>query len=268
MPSTSFHDTWPRRALTLASISLFRRLCPRSGRVLFLPGGICIKYGGSIHLSEAAAMRLVATSTSIPVPTLLCAFERKGTTYLVMRRIKGDHISTNWHQRSEASRAALLAQLRGYLRDLRHLPHPRPGWVAAADLTTLHDVRVEPDRAGFGPFPNSSAFHRFLRDGIADATGHLPDVQRLMALQGEKDYATCMTHGDLSSINILVRNDRIVGIIDWEMAGWYPVYWEFTNAQYGHPYDLLWAKEMDRVLSAFPRELEMEQLRRKYFGAI
>lgn len=34
------------------------------------------------------------------------------------------------------------------------------------------------------------------------------------------------THGDLSSLNILARVDDIVGIIDWETAGWYPSYWE------------------------------------------
>jgi len=32
------------------------------------------------------------------------------------------------------------------------------------------------------------------------------------------------THGDLSSLNVLVRGDQIVGIIDWETAGWYPSY--------------------------------------------
>ncbi|QPG97842.1 hypothetical protein C2857_006930 [Epichloe festucae Fl1] len=27
----------------------------------------------------------------------------------------------------------------------------------------------------------------------------------------------------------MVHNGRISGIIDWESAGWYPEYWEFTT---------------------------------------
>lgn len=29
------------------------------------------------------------------------------------------------------------------------------------------------------------------------------------------------THNDLQPSNIIVSNDRIVGIIDWEMSGWF-----------------------------------------------
>lgn len=37
------------------------------------------------------------------------------------------------------------------------------------------------------------------------------------------------THGDLSPRNIIVLNDKIVGIVDWEEAGWFPEYWEYVK---------------------------------------
>lgn len=57
-------------------------------------------------------------------------------------------------------------------------------------------------------------------------------------------WQTTFTHGDLQRKNIVVSNvtseaggedgkvagDFKVTIIDWEVAGWYPSYWEFSRA--------------------------------------
>ena len=78
-----------------------------------------------------------------------------------------------------------------------------------------------------------------------------------------------VTHGDLSSFNILVRGDRVVGIIDWETAG-YPSYWEYSMAWWlFHPDNEFWRWETDRFLDPImPQELEMEKMRIRYFGDV
>lgn len=38
------------------------------------------------------------------------------------------------------------------------------------------------------------------------------------------------THGDLTSVNIMVEDGNLAGIIDWEGGGYFPVRWEFTSA--------------------------------------
>jgi hypothetical protein len=60
----------------------------------------------------------------------------------------------------------------------------------------------------------------------------------------------------------------IVGIIDWETAGWYPSYWEYTSAHQVNPQNSFWADEIDNFLQPMPDELKMEQTRQKYFGDI
>ena len=36
------------------------------------------------------------------------------------------------------------------------------------------------------------------------------------------------THGDLTNANIMVENGFLTGIVDWETAGYFPVWWEYV----------------------------------------
>lgn len=45
------------------------------------------------------------------------------------------------------------------------------------------------------------------------------------------DHSIVFTHGDLNMLNILVRDGRIVALLDWESAGFYPEYWEYACAR-------------------------------------
>jgi hypothetical protein len=77
---------------------------------------------------------------------------------------------------------------------------------------------------------------------------------------------TTFTHGDLSSLNILARNDNAVGIINWETAIWFPPYWEYTTARQVNPENSIWREEIDKFLEPIPDAFVMEQLRQRYLG--
>lgn len=47
--------------------------------------------------------------------------------------------------------------------------------------------------------------------------------------QRPEQYSVKFTHADLNASNILVEGGHITGIIDWEFAGWYPEYWDYTK---------------------------------------
>lgn len=59
------------------------------------------------------------------------------------------------------------------------------------------------------------------------------------------------THGDLHRGNIIISSSkpaRILAIVDWEQAGWYPDYWEYCKALYTCWYEEV-ATRLDRPLS-------------------
>lgn len=38
------------------------------------------------------------------------------------------------------------------------------------------------------------------------------------------------TNGDLTHVNIMVKDGNPTSIVDWDRAGYYPVQWEYASA--------------------------------------
>lgn len=239
------------------------------GGVIFISPRLCIKSTPFTRLAEAHAMLFVAKHTNIPVPKVHCAFAEKGQTYILMERIEGDTLARAWSQRSDESRTRILHQLKAMVEELRGIAAPPGVGVSNIDGGPIFDHRL-PRKSSWGPFATIQDFHRELRSGI-----HAGDIQDDASSPGVKGMASfheqawqspVFTHGDLSALNILVRGDRVVGIVDWETAGWYPPYWEYTSAKHTNPQNLWWQDEVDKFIAPMPEALEMETIRRRFFG--
>ncbi|TVY53960.1 hypothetical protein LCER1_G007144 [Lachnellula cervina] len=280
--SREYNNNCLSRKRTLAAIRLHDPQSYFQGGVFQIPFNRIVKFGRDVQLAEAAALRFVAKHTTIPVPKVHCAFEHKHVKYIVMDRIDGEEIGKGWSERPEAERASLLRQLKGYFDQLRNIPHPRPGIIAAVDMQELYEPRTYNGRYGFGPFANEADFNRFLRFGIKDGRGVLKetgekslvtaeersDMRMVVKMQDQLQgtHKICFTHGDASSSNVLVKKGKIVALIDFELSGFYPEYWEYTCAMNVNSQDGFWKAEIEKFLDPYPRELEIEENRRKHFG--
>lgn len=230
----------------------------------------CIKSTGFTSLSEAAAMEFVRQNTSVPVPKVYCAFIRKGRTYIVMQRISGDMLARGWVKRSESSKQKILCQVKAMLEEIRHLPVPDDVGVANVGGGPIFNILL-PKTPWWGPFESIQDFHRALRndiEGIDLDDEKLPGLRELIAFHKQSDHSLVLTHGDLSSLNIMAKGDTVTGIIDWETAGWLPRYWEHTSAWHVNPANTFWQNEVDNILYCDPYALNMEAIRRRYFGHV
>jgi hypothetical protein len=55
---------------------------------------------------------------------------------------------------------------------------------------------------------------------------------------------------------------RLAGIVDWENAGWYPEYWDYTKAYFVTKWHKRWLRMVDDVFGQFGdfgRELTIER---------
>ncbi|KAM9879652.1 hypothetical protein VDGL01_06316 [Verticillium dahliae] len=231
---------------------------------------MCIKVKPVASLAEANAMRFVARHTSVPVPNVYCAFIHKGATYLVMSKMRGKMAWYGWQARTEESKSIVLAQLRQMVTELRSVPPPDGVSVGGVGGGPFCDCRL-PFKLLWGPFTTTRDFHEALANSAdlnADYACLPDDVHELLEFYRQSDTQLVLTHGDLSSLNILVEGDDVMGIVDWETAGWLPPYWEYTCAKYVNPVNEFWAAEIDKFLEPMPYELKMERVRQKYFGAL
>ncbi|KAF6788173.1 hypothetical protein CSOJ01_15068 [Colletotrichum sojae] len=63
-------------------------------------------------------------------------------------------------------------------------------------------------------------------------------------------------HGDLDVENLIVKDENLVGIIDWEVSGYFPVWWEFTASglslgEANHAWQLLLLEHIEDYTEAY-----------------
>jgi transposase-like protein len=118
---------------------------------------------------------------------------------------------------------------------------------ACYDHRVIAGLDYDEDRADFiGPFLNEDEFNHALR---CDA---LPEVIH------RGGHKIVFAYGDLNMRNIMVENGKGTGIVDWETAGFYPSYWEYTKAHFVTKRHWRWLRVVNKVskeLGDYQREL-------------
>ncbi|KAF9067680.1 hypothetical protein BDP27DRAFT_1403723 [Rhodocollybia butyracea] len=123
----------------------------------------------------------------------------------------------------------LLTDLRTVLTQIRAMPPPETGAICGVDggpLIWAHCC----DRTILPPVESIASFHDLLLQKVHWKSRL--DRIRLIALPvHSKKHRICFTHSDLNPSNIVVKDDRLAALIDWEFSGWYPEYWEYTQLE-------------------------------------
>ncbi|KAJ7209180.1 kinase-like domain-containing protein [Mycena pura] len=179
-----------------------------------------------------------------------------------MDYVEGKELEAVWHDLQPVDLLSIMHQLRDYIGQLRMLVPPRPGAIEALDGNACKDFRIRTDP--FGPFSSVAEFQTFLgrdwlmENKLAEYEEFVPALQRCAS----RSYRTVFTHCDLAPRNILVKGQHIVAIVDWEMGGCYPEYWEYTQAFFsnmGYPKGFWELFEKEAVPQKYPDELITER---------
>lgn len=275
--SLAINNTLPRRLLTRLALKTLGKLHKSDGLCTPISKPAIIKTGFRVHLTEAATMKFVADNTSIPIPKVHCAFVHKGRAYILMERIRGDDIPRAWGKLSEPARDKVYAQLRAMLQELRALKPPPGAGVESCTGGSLYASRIKNGKPRFGPFKTMQEFHYWLREGFkasdADIThiskSECADIERMVEMHNGPWPPPVFTHADLNPCNVLIRDGEVVGIIDWEFAGWLPHYWEYTSDWHGNATKTNWRDSLHRFVDLpDPKVLEMEKTRNLWWEEI
>ena len=234
-----------------------------------VPFGMYLKYHGTPdgYRNEFNALRMVHQSTSVPVPRPLDVVSKPTNDddpfslpggYLLISRVPGVPLSDCQEVLSDSDCRDITLQMKDYLTQLRGIPKEvNPSFAICDTLgAACRDPRIQ-DSEPVGPFTDEAAFSQELK--FSD------DAAR-------RGHRIVFTHGDLNPRNILVNRVpvsgggygwRVNGIVDWETAGYYPEYWDYTKAMFecfrwSLRYNDL-VKEIFSEFGDYSRELEVEK---------
>ena len=216
-----------------------------------------IRRGKSVKMNEVNAMRLVRKKTSIPVPEVYQAYIEQDTGYgcVVMELVDGEPLDLAWESLIPDQQEHIVGQLKGYMEELHSIEGSTIGSVEGGPCPD-HFFDQDPIPLA-GPFASASDF----RDGLIKTVRENeqgPFTETVVSyLRLLPDTKIVLTHGDFQPRNILVRDGKVVSIIDWEYSGFYPVYWEYHKAMYRPEWNCHWMANgtVDKIMQPRPMEL-------------
>ena len=143
-----------------------------------------------------------------------------------MSHIEGTSLSDRvWRNCDKAQQADIRNSLQSLIRKLRAIPVPpstRIGGIGGEIAPLVYRTYNVPPS-----FATVSAMYQWLADELA--TFAHPTCETLLLLRSAPTTSKLVfTHGDIATRNLIVRDGKLVGLVDWDTAGWYPDYFEAT----------------------------------------
>jgi aminoglycoside phosphotransferase (APT) family kinase protein len=186
--------------------------------------GTVIKRGSRVQIDERSALELAAQH-GLPVPHVYDAGENNGEAFIHMSFILGERLDLVWPSMTSEEKNNTCRQLRQILTTMRSIPSTT-GVIGSCSGGQALDRRRFGPYSG-GPYPDEATFNSSLYFDLV-ATTPAP-IRAALYKQIRSDRRIVFSHGDLAQHNILVKDGRITGLIDWEYAGWYPEHWEYIK---------------------------------------
>nr|ODN98754.1 hypothetical protein L204_02718 [Cryptococcus depauperatus CBS 7855] len=213
---------------SLDALSVYHGL--ENASVIKLNDVLIVKYGMFVTQYEYMVTEIMNKIFPDLVPTPVSFIRHSGISIIVMKKLPG--VTLNEYIQAGATVEQVhqvCDEIRSFIVKLRNLdpdeidPSGQHGTVRGI---VQCESGLDLDKLARG----------FLRTGPPSVLLEQPDVMRELAgstfdmdMLSKEIASGCklvVTHGDLLPCNILVHNDHLSGIIDWEWAGIYPSCWE------------------------------------------
>ena len=207
--------------------------------IVKISNNVVVKCGPSIDICELQTLDYLSPfRPKIPTPESFGALSIGTWTYLFMSYIEGTPLDKVWPKLSSELKVSVQSQLEQILCHLRKVPIPSK-YLGSGSPPRCKDLR-RLLRIAESKINNEVDFNSFL---MRTDRKFNPVYFRLATANLSTSHQVVMTHSDLHPRNILVQLDslrkvEVKGLVDWELSGAYPEYWEYVKALAGVNCDL------------------------------
>ena len=242
-----------------------------------------VKYGQGVDIIEGENMLFVQSRTTVTIPKVYALYIEPSTkkNYIIMENVDGDTLASRWPSLTRQQKEVIVAKLRCLYEELRQIPSP--GYFGSLGERHLLDevfwTREEAPSIN-GPFKSEDALNeamalKYIHDGRPT---YKADFYRQSLSHVFRGHQPTFTHADCQRKNIIIckvapgdrdlnadhrlEDEYKVTIVDWEKAGWYPSYWEYSVALYALRWDDDWGLFIPKMLSPYHSEAPWLQMLR------
>lgn len=217
--------------------------------------------------------RYVRAICDMPIPEILTSWTDNDYFMTVQGRIDGNALESAVPSLTKDDLVVIGDQLGKYLLKLRR---------ATDERMRMLDGRKVIDRRLLKPIPNDPPHgnittDQHVRDELASRIAG--KVERGIVLELMRKMPTALpftfSHADLHEGNIMIKDGQFAGLIDWELGGFYPVWWDYVNscellsdylpAELHHHDALEWFRVYHAIRER-PEAAETKPLALKYLG--
>ncbi|KAI1420745.1 kinase-like domain-containing protein [Xylaria sp. FL1777] len=225
-----------------------------------------VKYGCEVDPAQGQNMIFARRYLNNLVPRVLAIYQKTGPmlstiTYIVMEYFHGRQLDEAWSTLDNLKRLQVVNVLRDALQLIRSIPPPN--YFGGLEMTQLIDdifYTMHPTPAKNGPFKTEKELvHGMIlcyRDQIGHRLGHRADYfSRVLPQFLKGNGKPVFTHGDLQRKNIMIGSRGEIAILDWDLAGWYPVWWEYAIMTEGcGNWKDDWHEYIPKILDEYPNQ--------------
>jgi Phosphotransferase enzyme family len=189
---------------------------------------LVLKYSTGTVSGEADALRFLNNcDLDLPIPRIVDSFVVGQYAYILMTKIEGDMLVHKLETMSDEQLRVIVEDLFTVLRKLWTLQQPKQDvgkvMLSASGRGMPSPVLLFADSEG--PFDSILEFYVYMSRHLFDSVEEFKELYP-NASQTIMSDNIVYVHADLRSHNILVKDGRLSGIVDWENSGWLPLHWQ------------------------------------------
>jgi aminoglycoside phosphotransferase (APT) family kinase protein len=218
-------------------------------------------------------MKFVAANSKVPVPNVHANFVDPETQkrYIVMDFIPGTDLQKLLPSLTPIEKTTITKRIKQAINELRTIPSP--DYFGNLNGTPYIDgVLSTPDNNPVisGPFKDQKQMNQGILEKLGQTQSpHYIRLLKEMIDRTLKNHRIVFTHGDLQPKNIIVERilvcddgdaDFKVTLIDWNLSGWYPEFWDFCNSTLYCQMKPDWLELVPDIFDQYPIEYLMMQV--------